>query len=101
MAAAVAAEERLEFGLEAKVGVDRKATRKAKSKESEESDQRVPVDDPPIGIAPGGVGAGELSWRKVRNFRNYEWGGLLLSFVKPVERYLRITLIAIVNHNAW
>ncbi len=79
-----------QFGFELKVDDDRTATRegdperirKLLLKEQEWLNElSTPLVD--------AIVRAELSWRKVEDFPNYEWGGLVVSFANPVEKYLK------------
>jgi hypothetical protein len=83
-------EEPLEFGFESKVGDDREATREG---DIERTRNRLLKEQPWLNRLSAPLRErlvlAELSWRKVEGFPAYEWGGLVVSFVKPVESYLK------------
>jgi hypothetical protein len=86
-------EEPLEFGFEAKLGDDPEATREGDIERTRNdllNEQRwlsriLPQLQERIVLA-------ELSWRKTKDFPQYEWGGLAVSFVKPLESFLKVHL---------
>jgi hypothetical protein len=83
-------EEVLEFGFEARLGDDPLAMREG---EMEKTRNRLLRDQPWLNRLSGhlrdALVLAELSWRKVEDAPKYEWGGIAVSFIKPVERLLR------------
>jgi hypothetical protein len=82
--------ERLEFGLERKIGDDPIAMREGdveriRNQLLKEQLWMNRLSEP---LSEALVLA-ELSWRKVKDLPKYEWGGVAVSFVKPVERFLK------------
>ncbi len=78
------------FGLELKLGEDRFATRegdvdKVRSQLVEQQRWLNRLSKP---LSEALVLA-EASWRKVQDLPVYEWGGVAVSFIKPVERLLK------------
>jgi hypothetical protein len=80
----------LQFGFEAKVGGDRIATREG---DIEKTRNDLLTQYAWFGRVPeplrNALIVAELSWQKARDLPYYEWGGLVVSFANPVERFLK------------
>jgi hypothetical protein len=86
----IGGEEPLDFGFESKLGHDPMATREGdvetiRNRLFKEQTWLNRLSEP---LCEALVLA-ELSWRKVEDLPKYEWGGVVVSFIKPVERFLK------------
>jgi hypothetical protein len=78
------------FGLESTVGEDRFATREG---DVDKVRGQLAAQQPWLNRLPKplseAIVLAEASWRKVQDLPIYEWGGVAVSFIKPVERQLK------------
>jgi hypothetical protein len=85
--------ETLEIGFEKVVGDDRLAIREG---DVEPIRARLVKERPWLDQLPERVRdalvLAELVWGKVKELHRYEWGGVAVSFIKPVEHCLKIRL---------
>jgi hypothetical protein len=83
--------EDINFGFEAEIGKNETATREGDLEESERNLRKqnrwfrslLSTD------VRRALILAEHSWRKAKGHHDYEWGSLVVSFAKPVERYFK------------